>query len=147
MKELGDYKTKEFNTWREKTDAYLKSRPVSRDRDDILLVERRRSPGGSDGAAGAGDSLSLRVNFDNRYVHISKEIRNLEWILRETPMIIPEGFKAQMEIAMRRYPFAVALESALRSYEQVLHRAVPAFALAFDLSHGAMVLVKEDLES
>lgn len=61
----------------------------------------------------------LKVNFDDRQIVIYKEVQYLEWLLPKMNVAqktIPSSIKGRSKEAFGRYPIALALESAIVSY-------------------------------
>jgi hypothetical protein len=58
--------------------------------------------------------VSLQVNFDESTVMLFKEVRNLTWLGFRVPMAI----RHLSDQASERYPYAMALQSTLRTYTQ-----------------------------
>ena len=86
-----------------------------------------RSKSKSGGAAAimdAAPSLRLEVNFDDHTLEVLKEVRNLTWLQFQVPATI----RAQAAEAEARYPTAVALKGALRTYAAA-RASVPAAQL------------------
>ena len=66
---------------------------------------------------GRGGALVARVNFDEKSELLFKEIRHLKWLGYGKD--IPRTLNMVSEEALARYPFAVAIKTALRSYQAV----------------------------
>lgn len=61
--------------------------------------------------------LFARVNFDEKSEMLFKEIRHLKWLGFEKD--VPRTLTMISEEAIQRYPFAIAIKTALRSYHAV----------------------------
>ncbi len=61
--------------------------------------------------------LFARVNFDEKSEMLFKEIRHLKWLGFEKD--VPRTLTMISEEAIQRYPFAIAIKTALRSYQSV----------------------------
>lgn len=66
---------------------------------------------------GRSGILTARVNFDEKNELLFKEIRHLKWLGYGKD--IPRTLILVSEEALSRYPFAVAIKTALRSYQAV----------------------------
>lgn len=66
---------------------------------------------------GRGGTLVAKVNFDEKSELLFKEIRHLKWM--GFGKDIPRTLMTVSEEAVARYPFAVAVKTALRSYQAV----------------------------
>ena len=66
---------------------------------------------------GRSGELVAKVNFDEKNEVLSKEIRHLKWLGFGND--IPKTLTMVAEEATRRYPYAVAIKTALRSYQAV----------------------------
>ena len=66
---------------------------------------------------GRDGQLLAKVNFDEKSELLFKEIRHLKWL--GFAQDIPRTLTMVSEEAMTRYPFAVAVKTALRSYQAV----------------------------
>ncbi|KAJ3265095.1 hypothetical protein HDU77_006529 [Chytriomyces hyalinus] len=65
-----------------------------------------------------GNTLQLRVNFDNQIITLFKEVRNLLWMQFRVPITVANVAKD----AKRVYPFAVSLNETVRTYTQTMSR-------------------------
>ena len=65
----------------------------------------------------------LQVAFDHQIITLFKEVRNLEWLGFRVPYTI----KMIAEEAKEKYPYAVALESTLRTFQQTCVKCKPSF--------------------
>lgn len=63
------------------------------------------------------NELFARVNFDEKAEILSKEIRHLKWLGFEKD--VPKTLTIVSDEAVQRYPFAIAIKTALRSYQAV----------------------------
>lgn len=66
---------------------------------------------------GRGGTFVAKVNFDERSEQLFKEIRHLKWL--GFGKDIPRTLTMVSEEAVARFPFAVAVKTALRSYQAV----------------------------
>ena len=67
--------------------------------------------------------LFARVNFEEKSESLFKEIRHLKWLGFERD--VPRTLTMVSEEAIQRYPFAVAIKTALRSYQSVRALVTP----------------------
>ena len=63
------------------------------------------------------NELFAKVNFDEKSEMLFKEIRHLKWLGFEKD--VPKTLSMVSDEAMHRYPFAIAIKTALRSYQTV----------------------------
>lgn len=97
-----------FRKWVMEWEKDLTSVSTSRLHSYPVVVE---PSGDSDG------SLIAKVNFDEKKEMLFKEIRHLKWLGFGND--IPKTLTSMSDEASRRYPFAVAIKTALRSYQSV----------------------------
>lgn len=64
---------------------------------------------------GSSSTLVAQVNFDEKYELLFREIRHLKWLGFERD--IPRTLATAADENLARYPYAMALKSALRSYQ------------------------------
>ena len=69
------------------------------------------------------NELVATVNFPEKSETLAKEIRQLVWLGFEKE--IPRSVLAACEEAKQRYPFAIAIKTALRSYQSVRGLVAP----------------------
>lgn len=96
-----------FRNWVLEWEKDISSAATSRLSSYPIVVE----PEGRDGA------LTPRVNFDEKSELLSKEIRHLKWL--GFGKDIPKTLTMVAEEAVGRYPYAIAIKTALRSYQAV----------------------------
>jgi dynein heavy chain 1 len=96
-----------FRNWVMEWEKELTSATTSRLHSFPILVESE----GRDG------SLLAKVNFDEKSELLFKEIRHLKWL--GFGKDIPRTLTMVSEEATARYPYAVAVKTALRSYQAV----------------------------
>lgn len=80
-------------------------------KDFLLLVEEDNRSG----------LKELKVNFDDKLVIVFKEVKYLEWLLPNMSVVhksIPNTIKTRSTEAYARYPIALALQSALTTFNQ-----------------------------
>lgn len=96
-----------FRNWVQEWEKELASVTTSRLHSYPIIVE----------PDGRGGDLVAKVNFDEKSELLFKEIRHLKWLGYGKD--IPRTLVMVSEEAMARYPFAVAVKTALRSYQAV----------------------------
>jgi dynein heavy chain 1 len=67
--------------------------------------------------------LVAKINFDEKNELLFKEIRHLKWLGFERD--VPRTLTMVSEEAIVRYPFAIAIKTALRSYQSVRNLVTP----------------------
>lgn len=72
---------------------------------------------------GSNNTLIAKVNFDEKYEQLFREIRYLKWLGFERD--IPKTLTLSSEENLNRYPHAMALKSALRSYSAIREFVTP----------------------
>lgn len=95
-----------FRSWITEWEKELTSQASSRLYSFVVLVELDRE-----------NDLFARVNFDEKSEMLFKEIRHLKWLGFEKD--VPRTLTLISEEAIQRYPFAIAIKTALRSYQAV----------------------------
>ena len=70
------------------------------------------------------DALILKVSFDPQIIMLFKEVRNLAWLNQSsgTSFRVPYTLRVISEEAKEKYPFAMALNELLRTYQSSLAR-------------------------
>jgi dynein heavy chain 1 len=96
-----------FRNWVQEWEKELASVSTSRLNSFPVIVEPE----------GRGGDLVAKVNFDEKSELLFKEIRHLKWL--GFGKDIPRTLTMVSEEAMARYPYAVAIKTALRSYQAV----------------------------
>lgn len=96
-----------FRNWVMEWEKELTSATTSRLHSFPILVESEGRDGG----------LLAKVNFDEKSELLFKEIRHLKWL--GFGKDIPRTLTMVSEEATARYPYAVAVKTALRSYQAV----------------------------
>jgi dynein heavy chain 1 len=96
-----------FRNWVMEWEKELTSATTSRLNSYPILVE----------AEGRDGKLVAKVNFDEKSELLFKEIRHLKWL--GFGKDIPKTLTMVSEEATARYPYAVAIKTALRSYQAV----------------------------
>lgn len=102
-----------FRSWVQEWEKELASVSTSRLHSYPIIVE----PEGRSG------ELVAKVNFDEKSELLFKEIRHLKWLGYGKD--IPRTLIMVSEEASNRYPFAVAIKTALRSYQAVRGLVTP----------------------
>ena len=66
------------------------------------------------------ERLRLRVAFDPDVITLFKEVRYLDWLWREhgPRLSVPVAIRLRAEDVKEKYPYAVSLQAALRTYAQ-----------------------------
>jgi len=72
---------------------------------------------------GRSNKLIPKVNFDEKYEYLFREIRHLKWLGFDKD--IPRTLQIVAEESLARYPHAMALKSALRSFTVVRDLITP----------------------
>jgi dynein heavy chain 1, cytosolic len=90
-------------------------------RDHVLLVtaDPHATAASSGTSSAAAGKLVLTVNLDPKTVSLFKEVRHLQWLGLHTPessLRVLTKVKELADTSAARYPAAVALQSALRTY-------------------------------
>jgi hypothetical protein len=80
-------------------------------------------------------ALSLEVNFDEHALSVMKEVRNLTWL----GFTIPNRIREQADLAELRYPSAVALRGALRTYNQAILRIPLGNNNGHEMNNGSII--------
>jgi dynein heavy chain 1, cytosolic len=96
-----------FRSWVNEWEKELASVSTSRLHSYPIIVEPE----------GRGGELVAKVNFDEKSELLFKEIRHLKWLGYGKD--IPRTLVMVSEEASARYPFAVAIKTALRSYQAI----------------------------
>lgn len=96
-----------FRNWVQEWEKELASVSTSRLNSFPVIVEPE----------GRGGDLVAKVNFDEKSELLFKEIRHLKWL--GFGKDIPRTLTMVSEEAMALYPYAVAIKTALRSYQAV----------------------------
>jgi dynein heavy chain 1 len=96
-----------FHGWVTEWEKGLSSAAASKMNSYPIIVE----PEGRDGV------LTAKVNFDEKSELLFKEIRHLKWL--GFGKEIPRTLSMVSDEAMSRYPYAIAVKTALRSYKSV----------------------------
>lgn len=95
-----------FRSWIAEWEKELTSQASSRLHSYPVVIESDRE-----------NQLFARVNFDEKSELLFKEIRHLKWLGFEKD--VPRTLTMVSEEAVQRYPFAIAIKTALRSYQAV----------------------------
>jgi Dynein heavy chain, N-terminal region 1 len=110
--------------WRSELKLRAATTAASTLRDHVLLVTAdphatATASSGSGAAAATAGGLVLTVNLDPKTVSLFKEVRHLQWLGLHTPessVRVLTQVKKLADTSAARYPAAVALQSALRTY-------------------------------
>jgi dynein heavy chain 1, cytosolic len=112
--------------WRSELKLRAAATAASTLRDHVLLITAdphataaTTASSGTTGAAAAAGGLVLTVNLDPKTVSLFKEVRHLQWLGLHTPessVRVLTQVKKLADTSAARYPAAVALQSALRTY-------------------------------
>jgi dynein heavy chain 1 len=95
-----------FRAWITESEKQLTNQANSRLHSFPVVVEIDRE-----------NRFFARVNFDEKSELLFKEIRHLKWLGFERD--VPRTLTLVSEEAIQRYPFAIAVKTALRSYQSV----------------------------
>ena len=95
-----------FRAWITEWEKDLTSQASSRLHSFPIVIEMDRE-----------NQLFAKVNFDEKSELLFKEIRHLKWLGFERH--VPRTLTMVSEEAISRYPFAIAIKTALRSYQSV----------------------------
>lgn len=95
-----------FRAWITEWEKELTNQASSRLHSYPVVIEMDRT-----------NTLFPRVNFDEKSELLFKEIRHLKWLGFEKD--VPRTLTMVSEEATQRYPFAIAIKTALRSYQAV----------------------------
>jgi Dynein heavy chain, N-terminal region 1 len=105
--------------WRSELKLRAAATAASTLRDHVLLVTADPHATATTAAATAAGGLVLTVNLDPKTVSLFKEMRHLQWLGLHTPetsVRVLTQVKKLADTSAARYPAAVALQSALRTY-------------------------------
>lgn len=95
-----------FRSWITEWEKELTNQASSRLQSYPVVIEMERD-----------NRLFAKVNFDQKSELLFKEIRHLKWLGFERD--VPRTLTMVSEEAIQRYPFAIAVKTALRSYQSV----------------------------
>ena len=96
----------------------------------LAAAQRAAALGALGGALGSRSPLTLEVNFDAHALEVLKEVRNLAWL--GSAFQVPSTIRGQAREAEVRYPTAVALKGALRTFAVTKARVPPHQLVLFE---------------